>query len=187
MPDAHLQPSNQQSNFHKAHEILVVIQKEFRSLGAFLNVVFHVHEYHSQDHCTATHRSMVTAFLKVESTIQVLDLVDAIYRHPDSQPNIDSEYVHEKDLSFSPTILPKNIHHACPSLSSWATQLVGDTVHNEISCLTRNDPDNINDHIQLHPSKNSCSNCTNLATWDDLGKFSILSLAAKYQKCVPLA
>jgi len=166
------------SNFHKAHEILVVVQKEFRLLGAFLDVVFHVHEYCSQDHHAATHHSMVTAFLKGESTIQV---------YPDSQPNIDSEYVHEKDSSFSPTILPKNIHHAHPSLSSWATQLVGDTVHNEIGRLICNDPDNVNDHIQLCASKNSHSNHTNLATWDDLGKFSILSLATKYQKCVPLA
>jgi hypothetical protein len=70
---------------------------------------------------TALQHSMVTAFLKGESTIQVSNIVDAIYRHTDSQPNIDSEYVYGKDLSFSPTILPKNIHHACPSLSLLAT------------------------------------------------------------------
>jgi hypothetical protein len=80
------------SNFHKADEILVVVQKEFRLLRAFLDGVFHVHEYCSQDHHTATHHSMVTAFLKGESAIQV---------YPDSQPNIDSEYIHEKVILFT--------------------------------------------------------------------------------------
>ena len=175
------------SNFDKAHEILVVIQKEFRSLGAFLDAVFHVREHRSQDSRTATHRSMVTAFLKGESAVQVSHIIEAIYRHPESRPNTDSERAHEKDLSFSTTISPNDIHHARPSLSSWATQLVGDTVHYEIGRLTRNDPDDLNDRTQLRASKNSRSKGAKLATWDDLGKFSITSLAAKYKQRAPLA
>ena len=175
------------SNFDKAHGILVVIQKEFRSLGAFLDVVFHVREHRSQDLRTATHRSMVTAFLKGESTVQVSHIIDAIYRHPEGRPNTDSEHAHEKNLSFSTTISPNDIHHARPSLSSWATQLVGNTVHYEIGRLTRNDPDDINDRTQLRASKNSRSKGADLATWDDLGKFSITSLAAKYKQRAPLA
>jgi hypothetical protein len=181
-----LQPQKK-NKFQKADEILILIQSEFRSIGAFLNTTFYVHEHCSQDNCTPVHCSMVGAFLKGKSTVQVSHIIDTIYWHPDSHPNSDSEHCHEKELHFSTMTPPNDIHHAYPSLSSWATQLVGNRVHSEVGCLTCNDPDDPYNRTQLHASKNACSKDTHIATWDDLGKFSIASLMAKYKKRAPLA
>jgi hypothetical protein len=179
--------SFRRSQWEKADEILSIIQNDFASLGDFLDTVFHNRTQGAKDYRTARHRGMVSALLTGESKVKAIDIIVQIYSHRDSFPKLLSNNVHERELVFLPTIFPSDILHACPSMSTWATQLVGSAVHREVGKLTKNDPLDPDDCTQLRASSNGRGKNVRVATWDDLGKYSISELAAKYKRRAPLA
>jgi hypothetical protein len=101
------------------------------------------------------------------------DIIKLVYSHRESRLNWDSAYGYEVDLAFSAIEDPSQIHHACPALSAWATQLVNQAVHREVSLLTQNDPNDSEDCTQLCAATNGQHKNACVATWDDYGKFNI--------------
>jgi hypothetical protein len=76
-----------------------------------------------------THQAYVTKFLKGVFGVHMGHIINLIYNHRQSQLTSACKHAHEKTLAFLSDISPVDIHHAQPSLSSWASQLVGNKVH----------------------------------------------------------
>ncbi|KAF8166102.1 hypothetical protein K438DRAFT_1941811 [Mycena galopus ATCC 62051] len=159
----------QRDKWQKADVILQLITKDFRSLGAFLETLFHCRDLSINDPRTASHKRMVTVFLRGESNIGMGAILELIYRHPQGRPENANP---ESNLYFSPPSLapPLGVKFARPAVSTWALQLVGTEMCKQIGTLTQNDPDNPNDTTQLRASTNGRAKNIRLATWDDLGR-----------------
>src|SRR5258705_4102651 len=108
-------------------------------------------------------------------------IISFIYYHRQSQPKPKSLHADDTFLSFSTTTSPAAIHHARPSLSTWAAQLVDNEVYREVGKLTKNDPDDPDDCTQLRASTNGRGKNVRVATWEDFGKFSIEEISGKYK------
>ncbi|KAJ7089959.1 hypothetical protein C8R44DRAFT_957834 [Mycena epipterygia] len=168
-----------QTQWQKADNIVKTITKEFRSLGAFLETLFHVRDFSFNDPRTASHEQMVTAFLEGLSNPGMGHIL--IYRHPQSRPTKANP---ESALYFSPPDVAEtqNLNFAQPALSTWALQLVGPEMRKQIGILTQNDPDDPNDITQLRASTNGRAKHVRLATWNDLGRVSIPWIAGTYKR-----
>ncbi|KAJ7874601.1 hypothetical protein B0H13DRAFT_2348517 [Mycena leptocephala] len=145
--------------------VISLITKEFRSLGHFLEVLFHCRDFSVNDPRSASHKRMVTLFLGGESNIGMGQIIDLIYHHPQSRPvNANPE----SGLYFSPpgVAAPTGIKFARPALSTWAIQRVGPEMARQIGALTQNDPDNPDDITQLRASTNGRAKLVRLVTWD---------------------
>jgi len=111
------------------------------------------------------------------------DIISLIYKHKHSMPSLASPLYSEHHASFSPSVSPVEIFHACPSLFSWATNLVADHVHHEIYALTAKD-----DTTHLRASTNGHRlDHVNLVTWEALGRFSMAALCKKYKAHAPVS
>ncbi|KAJ6616016.1 hypothetical protein B0H10DRAFT_2219902 [Mycena sp. CBHHK59/15] len=154
--------------------IVHLITKEFRSLGAFLEVLFHGRDFSVNDPRAPSHEHMVTSFLNGDSNIGMADIIDLIYDHPQSRPTNDNP---ESQLYFClPDVAnPKDINFACPALSTWALQKVGPEMRRQVGNLTQNDPDDPEDITQLRASTNGRAKYIRLATWDHLGWVRVIS------------
>jgi hypothetical protein len=140
------------SQWEKADVIFEKISDEFHSLGDFLKVLFHPKSCGVPDERMAKHRMMVSTFLSSHSTIRMGDIISLIYDHGQSQPSTYSKDFDACNTPFPPTFLHLDIKYACPSLSTWATQLVGEKVSRECHALTKNDPDFPEHLAQFKPS-----------------------------------
>ncbi|KAF8888940.1 hypothetical protein CPB84DRAFT_1816490 [Gymnopilus junonius] len=129
------------------------------SIGDFLQDLHGVH-----------HGLAIAQFLQGKTKVKMSDIIDLIYSHKHSAPSSRSEHYHECHASFSPFVSPADISQACPSLLTWATNLVTDQVHQEIHKLT------------LKEGNRS----TNLITWEALAGFSITGLSEKYKDHAPV-
>jgi hypothetical protein len=111
----------QRSSFQKVDDVLGSMG--FCSLGEFLAVLFYCHPSKSKDDDLRTpqHQSTVTTFLQGDSKIHMGHIIPLIYNHHQSQPTSQLKHAHDAHLAFSPTISLTDIHHARPSLSTWAT------------------------------------------------------------------
>ncbi|KAK7015808.1 hypothetical protein R3P38DRAFT_3321613 [Favolaschia claudopus] len=168
----------------KADVVVKLITKEFRSLGRFLEVLFHCRDLSVNDPRSDSHKLMVTAFLGGQSNIGMGDIIDLIYYHPQSRPvNAHPESRHY----FSPPNVKEHydIAFARPALSTWALRLVGAELRRQIGALTQNDPANPSDNTQLRASTNGRAKDVRLATWEDLGQVSILDMASTYKRRAP--
>jgi len=67
------------------------------------------------------------------------DIISLIYKHKHSMPSPASPLYSEHHASFSPSVTASEIFHACPSLFTWAINLVANHVHQEIYDLTSKD------------------------------------------------
>jgi hypothetical protein len=72
----------------------------FRSLGNFLDTLFHPRTRGEKDHRSKTHRQLVSAFLKGTSTKSMADIIPLIYHHHASRPK--KRDVDQRSASFSP-------------------------------------------------------------------------------------
>lgn len=172
------------TQWQKADSIVKHITSEFRSLGAFLEILFHVRDFSVNDPRTNSHKLMVTSFLGGESNAGMGQIIELIYRHPRSRPpNANSE----SGLYFSllGVKAPADIRFTRPALSTWALQTVGPEMRSQIGLLTQNDPDNPEDTTQLRASSNGRAKNVRLATWDDFGKVSIPWIAETYRRRAP--
>ncbi|KAJ7187587.1 hypothetical protein GGX14DRAFT_580947 [Mycena pura] len=160
------------------------ITKDFRSLGTFLEVLFHVRDPNATDPRANNHEKAVTAFLQGASSIGAVDIIELIYRHPQSRPpKAHPEY----QCYFSPPDVsaPTAICFARPALSSWALQLVGSEMHKQIGTLTQNDPADPNDITQLRASTNGRAKHIRVATWNNLARASTPWMAGMYKRRAP--
>ncbi|KAJ6628483.1 hypothetical protein B0H10DRAFT_2209395 [Mycena sp. CBHHK59/15] len=119
------------TKWQKADTIVNLITKDFRSLGAFLEVLFHVRDTAVSDPRTPSHEQQVTAFLGGQSNVRMAHIIDLIYRHPQGRP---LKADRESGLYFAPpdVAAPMDIKFARPALSTWALQLVGPDIRREV-------------------------------------------------------
>ncbi|KAJ7847450.1 hypothetical protein B0H14DRAFT_2357176 [Mycena olivaceomarginata] len=167
--------------WEKADTIIHLITKDFRSLGQFLDTLFHCRDMSVNDPRTARHKAAVTAFMNGDSNVGMGRIIELLYRHPQGRPNKANA---ESGLYFSLSS-PAEIKFAQPALSSWALQLVGAELRKQIGVLTHNDPDDPTDITQLRASTNGRAKNIRLATWDDLGRVSIPWMATTYKRRAP--
>jgi hypothetical protein len=168
------------SQWEKVDSILEQIMNEFHSLGDFMKLLFHPNSRDTSDERTPRHRMMVSAFLSGRSTVGMGEVIGLIYSHSKSQPSKSSKDFKVHNTPFSPTTSYLDIKYARPSLSSWATQLVGDQISRECHALTENDPEYPDHLAKIRPSSQRKPD-TVPVTWDDIGKFNIKSLAAMFK------
>ncbi|KAG6818589.1 hypothetical protein H0H93_003702 [Arthromyces matolae] len=171
------------SEWQKIDDILAVVQKDFKSIGSFLEYLFH-NAPRGSDPRTARHRSMVSAFLQGSSNVHMGNIITLIYKHRQSNP---TKYSSDDSYRFSPHAPLEDIRHARPCMSAWAAQLVGEKVFREVRLLTQNDPLGSEVRTQLRATRSERSRTiVPQVTWDDLGKFSIPELAKEYKRRAPL-
>ncbi|KAK7050355.1 hypothetical protein R3P38DRAFT_2604844 [Favolaschia claudopus] len=172
------------TKWQKVDNIVQIITKDFRSLGAFLEALFHIRDNASNDPRTARHEHMVTAFLQGASNTGIATIIDLIYHHPQSRPARSHP---ETELYFAPPNVssPRDIRFAQPSLSTWAIQRVGPEMRRQIGVLTQNDPADPHDTTQLRASTNGRAKHVRVVTWEDLGRVSIPWMAQTYQRRAP--
>ena len=91
-----------------------------------------------------THGLAIARFLQGNTKIKMSDIIVLIYSHKHSAPSLGSTQYHEHHAPFSPSISPAVIKHARPSLFTWATNLIGNHVYQEIHKLTAK---NNNSHL----------------------------------------
>ena len=126
------------------------------------------------------HVKAVSQFLQGGNRIKMSDIIFLIYGHKHSAPSSSSPLYSEHHASFSPSVSPAEIFHACPSLFSWATNLVTTHVHQEINQLSCTDVPGGKNH--LWASMNGCHlDWFNLVTWQALGKLNVSTLCKKYK------
>ncbi|KAJ7458253.1 hypothetical protein FB451DRAFT_1406554 [Mycena latifolia] len=168
-------------NWQKADDILATITKDFRSLGAFLEVVFYNRISGVPDPRTPRHARAAAAFLGGESNVTMGTIINLIYNHRQSRaPKGSGQYL----LDFSPPDVasPRDIDYARPSLSTWALQIVDLELRRQVGRLTQNDPADPTDTTQLRASTNGRAKKVRLATWDTLGRVSIPFIATTYKR-----
>ncbi|KAF7293112.1 hypothetical protein MKEN_01468500 [Mycena kentingensis (nom. inval.)] len=181
----HIRPKR--SDWQKVDAILETITKDFRSIGRFLEVLFHNRKKDEPDPRTQRHARAVTSFLIGESNIGIAVIINLIYNHRQSRPpRASAEY----GANFSPPDIysPRDLNYAQPVLSTWALQIVCNEFHRQVGLLTKNDPTNPSDHTQLRASANARTQKAKqvrLVTWDSLGQLSIPTIADAYKRRAP--
>ncbi|KAF8969042.1 hypothetical protein BDZ97DRAFT_1902760 [Flammula alnicola] len=132
------------------------------------------------------HAKAVSQFLQGQNKIKMSDIIVLIYRHKHSAPSPASPLYSERHAPFSPSVSPVEIFHACPSLFSWATNLVATHVHEEIYQLSRTNIPDSETHLRASTNGRRPDH-VKLVTWQALGKFSISALCEKYRACAPVS
>ncbi|KAJ6587401.1 hypothetical protein B0H10DRAFT_1961406 [Mycena sp. CBHHK59/15] len=111
------------SEWEKADQLLAQINKDFASLGRFLEVLFYNRISGVLDPRTNRHVQSVAAFLNGTNNVTMGTLINLLYNHPQSRaPSNALDY----SLHFSPPDVasPRDIDYARPALSTWALQTV---------------------------------------------------------------
>jgi len=160
-------PSDSRTKWQRMEDTLKTISKDFGSIGEFLELLFHSNSRASKgagvsDPRSRTQQTVVTRLLQGTSRVHIGHIISLIYSHPQSQPATSSN---ERQLAFSSSTLPASIHHARPTLSAWATQLVGNQLYIEIDKLTRDDPDDPADCTQLRAATNGRAKNAHVVSW----------------------
>jgi len=156
----------------------------FDSIGEFLQILFYnPTRAAGKDPRGVAHGLAIARFLQGKTTIKMSDIIILIYSHKHSAPSSRSTQYHERHAPFSPSISAADIKHARPSLFTWATNLIGNQVHQEIHKLTAKDNDA---HLRASTNGRRSEDGVNLVTWEALGKFSIGGLCEKYKTRAPV-
>ncbi|KAJ6478358.1 hypothetical protein C8R45DRAFT_1157217 [Mycena sanguinolenta] len=149
------------TKWQKVDDIVHTISKNFRSLGAFLEVLFHIRDGSGKDPRTSSHEQMVTAFLQGASNVGMAQIIDLIYHHPQSRP---SKSHPDSQLYFATPDMLR------PGTSATRSLLF---LHGLYSVT------------QLRASTNGRAKNIRLATWDDIGRVSIPWIAGTYKRRAP--
>jgi len=155
----------------------------FDSIGEFLEILLY-NPVRKDDPRSIAHGLAIACFLQGKTKIKMSDIISLIYSHKHSAPSPKSTRYHERHAPFSPSVSPAEIHHARPSLFTWATNLVANHIHGEIHKLTVKDDDT---HLRASTNGRHSEDRINLVTWEALGKFSIASLCEKYRTRAPVS
>ncbi|KAJ7835742.1 hypothetical protein B0H14DRAFT_3461138 [Mycena olivaceomarginata] len=119
----------------------------FLSLGDFLDVLFHNHARDEPDPRTPRHIAAVNKFLSGSNTFRMSHLIECLYHHRESRPK--RRHTAERAAAFSPHIPLEDIHFTQPSLSAWATRLVGNRIHDSVGTLARKNRDDSESHTHF--------------------------------------
>ncbi|KAJ6449997.1 hypothetical protein C8R45DRAFT_1128523 [Mycena sanguinolenta] len=153
----------------------------FDSVGDFLAILFYNRLHGESDPRGITHASAVARFLRGLTDIKMSHILPLIYRHRCSFPAKDSKRVHERELMFSTKVEADAIHHARPSMSTWALKLVAAEARKQVGRATQDDPQDPESHVQLRASTNGRGKAAvHVVTWRDFKNFSVKALAEKY-------
>ncbi|KAJ7897877.1 hypothetical protein B0H14DRAFT_2332412, partial [Mycena olivaceomarginata] len=95
----------------------------------FLDVLFHNHARDEPDPRTPRHVAAVNKFLSGTNTFRM------------SHSSSASIIIAKRAAAFSPHIPLADIYFAQPSLSAWATRLVGNRIHDSVGTLARKNRD----------------------------------------------
>ncbi|KAF8964983.1 hypothetical protein BDZ97DRAFT_1644116, partial [Flammula alnicola] len=167
-----------EAKFKRMEEILG--DSGFDSIGEFLQILFYnpTRVARDEDPRGTAHGLAVARFLQGRTKIKMSEIIDLIYSHKHSAPSSRSTQYHERHAPFSPSVSSSEIFHARPSLFTWATNLVGKHVYQEIYKLTVKTDDS---HLRASTNGRRPEDSVNLVTWEALGKFSINGLCEKYR------
>ncbi|KAJ7793621.1 hypothetical protein B0H14DRAFT_2622662 [Mycena olivaceomarginata] len=149
----------------------------FLSLGDFLDVLFHNHARDEPDPRTPRHIAAVNKFLSGSNTFRMSHLIECLYHHRESRPK--RRHTAERAAAFSPHIPLEDIHFTQPSLSAWATRLVGNRIHDSVGTLARKNRDDSESRTHIRASTNGKDPNARVVSWEDT-HFTIEGLAQKY-------
>ncbi|THU86115.1 hypothetical protein K435DRAFT_868618 [Dendrothele bispora CBS 962.96] len=139
------------------------------------------------------HRASLLAFLQRRAKVKPVDIVQRIFNHRYSFPSSRSKNTNEeRSKSYSPSLSPQDISYARCSLSTWATQLVGDRAYCDMYNLTHPSIDSGGDtpniSVRLLASSNGCTRAKSaqIVTKNDLLSFSISDRVIFFKHHAPL-
>jgi hypothetical protein len=113
------------------HDLLQVYGIE--DIGELFRLLLYLPpEEDSFDPCSPTHISTVAAFLGGRMVFLPSHLVNSIYNHRYSVPSWKAKNIHERELAFSTDASVGDIHYARSAISSFASQIVGEKVYQEV-------------------------------------------------------
>jgi hypothetical protein len=137
-------------------------------------------EEDSSDSRSPTHIHMVAAFLGGHMGFLPSHLVNGIYNHRYSFPSWKAKNIRERELAFSTDASVGDIHYARPAISSLASQIVGEKVHQEVGKLAK-DSDN-----QIRAGTKGRGWDLRVGSWDDVRGLNIQSLMERFSEAAPL-
>ncbi|KAE9386841.1 hypothetical protein BT96DRAFT_960505 [Gymnopus androsaceus JB14] len=139
------------------------------------------------------HCRTLKVFLQGHTKVKPIEIVEKLYHHRYSYPSYKSIHKQEQSsLCFHPSFPPKDIAYARPSISTWATQLVGKHVKKSVRDL-RHDPEipnSLSDRVPVRLAAAANDNakakgvCT--VTKDDLMSFQFSNCAKLFRMRSPL-
>ena len=109
------------------------------SIGEFLRILFYnpIRISGKDDPRGTAHGLAVARFLQGKTNVKMSEIIELIYSPKHSAPSSRSTHYHERHAPFSPSVSPSDIQHAHPCLFTWAKNLVGKHVYQEIYKLVR--------------------------------------------------
>lgn len=142
---------------------------------------------------TDQHRRTLKVFSQGRANVKPVDIVANFYQHRYSHPSYKSnQKPAQSSFSFHPSITPRDIDYARPSISTWAAQLVGGHVENLMRWPTH-DPlelDSFSACISVRPAAaaNDWSKAkgVRVVTKEDLMSLSFSQRAEPFKACAPL-
>ncbi|KAJ7504674.1 hypothetical protein B0H11DRAFT_2187102 [Mycena galericulata] len=153
----------------------------FDSIGDFLAILFHNRPHGETDPRGITHATAVARFLRGLTDIKMSHILPLMYNHRCSFPSKNSTRISERQSMFCTIGEAREIHHARPFISTWATRLVAVEARRQILDGTVDDPDDENSRVQLRAQTNGRGNAkVHVVTWRDFANFSIKAIAQKY-------
>ena len=164
----------------------IIVDSGFDSIGEFLRILFYnpIRISGKDDPRGTAHGLAVARFLQGKTNVQMLEIIELIYSHKHSAPPSRSTHYHQRHAPFSPSVSPSDIQHARLCLFTWATNLVGKHVYQEIYKLTLKTEDS---HLRASTNARRPQENANLVTWEALGKLSISGLCEKYRERAPVS
>ncbi|KAJ7270714.1 hypothetical protein B0H12DRAFT_1008802 [Mycena haematopus] len=168
--------------------VLHCIEDNFKSLGHFMETLSKNFPVGSSDPRSDYHRRVVSSWLAGRTVFRPAHFVEAVYRNRYSVPCHDSTHVDELEQSFDTRCDPKTLYYARPSLSTWATQLVGQRCAFEIGKLGQDDPNHPDFHAFLRSATNGRSSGKHATvTQEDVFQFTMQRSADILKSRAPLA
>jgi hypothetical protein len=112
-------------NLDLVADICHQISAGFDCLGTFLLLLFWSRKNRfNKDIRQLIYQNMVSHFVSGYNDIKPIQIIDAIFKHWNSQPSLHSRQIEQWNWAFSLTCEPSSIGYACPSIKAWATQLI---------------------------------------------------------------
>ncbi|KAJ7310170.1 hypothetical protein DFH08DRAFT_718892 [Mycena albidolilacea] len=104
-------------------------------------------------------------------------LIEHLFQHHESR--LKRRYTAECAAALFPHIPLEDIHFAQPSLSAWATYLLGNRIYNSVGTLAHKNRDDSKSHTHIRASTNGKDPNAQVVSWEDT-HFTIEGLAQKY-------
>ncbi|KAK7446004.1 hypothetical protein VKT23_014627 [Stygiomarasmius scandens] len=172
----------------------IIKELNYDSIPDFFNSYLEQIPRGSSNVFDTSHRTSVLSFLQGRTKVKPVEIVQRMFDHRYSFPSYGCENKEEeRSRAYSPTINPLDISYARCSLSSWATQVVGNRVYRDMRKLTHPelDPEDGSPQIsaRLLASANARTRAkkgVKLVAKEDLLSFKISDRAEFFKQHAPL-